>query len=50
MGQAIPETIYYTDFNSGWYMQTGNAICTFVFASAFLNSAAYFFWFAVKVL
>jgi len=49
MNGSISANDYYTDFNSGWYMQTGNAICIFIFASAFLNSVAYFFWFALKV-
>ena len=48
MGVPSPATDTSGDFNSEWYMQTGNAICIFIFASAFLNSAAYFFWFALK--
>jgi hypothetical protein len=50
MGGNIPLPKYYIDFTSGWYIEVGNAICIFVFSSAFLANLSYFFFYFVAVI
>lgn len=38
MLNAIAEKKNFEGFSSDWYMEIGNAICIFIFASAFLNN------------
>ena len=47
LGKSIPKPDYYIDFTTGWYKEIGNAICIFVFASAFLNNVSYFFFYFI---
>ena len=41
MFNAIAEKKSYEGFSSDWYMEIGNSICIFIFASSFLNNTTH---------